>query len=183
MVSLFGACANSAISLDIAFFTILFLGTLIGVWRGFVKFVCKIAGTIFSIAIAIFFCVAFKNTLENWFGLESALRNALSATPTLGSWLSIAISFISLVILVRLLAWLVGSVGTALVEKFKPVRTVNKVLGGLLGLFSSALLLFFLLAVCYWIPVGSLHAFISDANVVGAIFNWEWFREAATLPF
>ncbi len=178
---LFSICACDAWGIDVAFFAIILLGTLFGVWRGFLRSVCKLAGTIFSLVVAFGFCVSFKNTLESWFGLETALRNAISAVPKLGTWISIIISFIALVIIVRLLAWGAGVLGKTVVKQFSALNKIDKFLGGLLGLFLGALLVFLLLSICLWIPSESLHAYISQSKVVGAIFNWDAFQNAARL--
>lgn len=178
---LFSLCACDAWGIDVAFFAILLLGTLFGVWRGFLRSVCKLAGTIFSLVVAVGFCVSFKNTLESWFGLETALVNAMPAVPKIASWISIIVSFIALVVLVRLLAWGAGILGKTVVKKFSALNAIDKFLGGLLGLFMGALLIFLLLSVCLWIPSESLHAYISESKVVGTIFNWDLFQRAARL--
>ena len=46
-------------TLDVAFFVILLVGILLGVMRGFVAGICKLAGKIFSVAVAVVFCVSF----------------------------------------------------------------------------------------------------------------------------
>ena len=50
-------------ALDLIFFLILLLGLVLGSWRGFVKGICKLAGTIFAIVVAVTFCNPFKNAL------------------------------------------------------------------------------------------------------------------------
>lgn len=171
--------AAGAWGLDIAFFVIILLGILLGVWRGLIKFVCKIAGTIFSIVIAFLCCVPFKNATEGLFGLEGVLRKSISAVPILGTWITVVISFLALAVIVRLLAWAVGAIGKALVEKVKSINAIDKTLGGLLGLLCAGLAIFFLLAICLWIPANGLHNFIESSYVVGPIFKWDWFRHAA----
>lgn len=165
--------------LDVAFFVILILGIFIGVKRGFIAGICKIAGTVFSVAVALIFCISFQETLENWFGLTTALNNAVK--EPIGEWIAVVISFILLLIFVKLGAWLVGKLGTWLVSKFAPFRIVNLFLGGILGLFKGALLIFALLAVCLWIPSDTVHEFISSSAVVGKIFTWDWFIEATKI--
>ena len=165
--------------LDIIFFALLFLGILFGARRGLIKCVCKLAGTLFSIAFAFIFCISFSNALEGWFGMETALAGSVGTT--FASILSIVISFLALVVIIRLGAWLIGKIGTALVEKFGPLGVLNRVLGGLFGLFEAALLIFFLLAVCCWINVGAVNAYIDSSYVVSAIYHWDWFIQAAHL--
>ena len=173
--------ASSAWVLDVAFIVILLLGILFGTWRGFIKGVCKLAGTIFAIFVAITFCNAFKNSLESAFGLTSAI--AAGVGETVANWLSIAIAFVLLFIIVKLGAWLLGKVGTALVDKIGVFRLVNRILGGILGLAEALILIFLVLTVCYWINVESVNTFIGQSNIVKAIYEWEWFQWAAQFNF
>ena len=180
------AAASSGWVLDVAFFAILVLATLFGTWRGFVKGVCKLAGTIFAIFVAITFSNAFKNTLEDWFGMTSAIAEGFGGTDaavTAASWISVAIAAIALFLIVKILSWLLGSVGSKLVKQFAPLRIVDRILGAVLGLAKGLFLVFLLLTICYWIPADGLHAYISESSVVGAIFRWEWFQWAAEFNF
>ena len=173
--------------LDVVFFVILIGGMLIGLRRGLVKGICKIAGTVFSVIVSTLFCIAFQNKLEAWFGLTTALTNVLitkipeEVATVLAYWIANGISFVVLVVLVKFGTWLIGKVGTALVEKSKILGKINSILGGLLGLFEGALLIFFLLAICTWINVGFIDAYIRSSFVVGRIYEWVWFQEAVRL--
>lgn len=156
--------------LDLIFFAVLFLGTLIGAKVGFIRGVCKTAGWVLSFVIPFIFCFAFKDALENWFGLESSISNGIG-NATLGGWITVVISYILLFIIVKLGTWLIGLAGGALADSVKAVSVVNHILGAVLGLLETAALILFLLLICTWIPSGSLHAFINDSTVVGAIFR------------
>ena len=185
-LNILASAGSSAWILDVVFFVILLLGLLIGSWRGFVKGICKLAGTIFAIFVAFTFCNPFKNTLENWFGLTSAMANAFGGTDaalTAASWISIIISFLILFVIVKLLSWLLGKIGTGLVNKSKALSTVNRVLGAILGLVKGIFLIFLILTICYWLPIDGLHTYIGESSVVGVIFDWEWFRWAAEFRF
>ena len=171
---------TSAWILDVLFFVLLLGGTLLGVKQGLLKGVCKIAGTIFSIVVAVLFCISFQNTLENWFGLTTALTEAIKI-PLLAYWIANIISFIILFVVVRLGAWLIGSVGTAIVERVKWLAKLNAALGGLLGMFKSFLVIFTLLAFFSWINVGAVNDYISSSFVVGGLYNSDWFRAAVQL--
>lgn len=166
--------------LDVLFFVFLLGGTLLGVKQGLINGVCKIAGTIFSVVVAFVFCIAFQNTLESWFGLTTALTEAIKI-PLLAYWIANIISFIVLFVLVRVGAWLIGHVGTALVKQSKGLAKLNMALGGLLGMFKSFLVVFVLLALCTWINAGTINDYISSSFVVGGIYNWSWFRKAVQL--
>ena len=79
-------------ALDVIFFLILLLGLVLGSWRGFVKGICKLAGTIFAIVVAVTFCNPFKNALESWFGMTSLFASGVG--ETFGSILAVIVSFI-----------------------------------------------------------------------------------------
>ena len=174
--------AAGAWVLDVVFFAIIALGILGGVALGFLRGVCKIAGTIFSVALSVAFCVPFKNDLERWFGLQSALANSIGSALA-ASWISTIISFLVLGVVIRLLAWLLGHVGTAIVEKSEAMKTVNRFLGGLLGLVGAAAVIFLLLAIFFWISAPSIDAYICDSTIVGAIYQWDGFQFAARFSF
>ena len=174
--------AKGAWTLDVLFFVLLFFGILFGVRMGFLKSVCKLAGTIFSIVIAVTFCVPLQASLEGTFGWTSAINNSIGSPW--GKWIMVIVSFIFLILLVKLGCWALGGVGTALIDHFAPIRIINMFLGGILGAFEMFTLLFVLFAIFRWIPSESLHEFISSSSVVGSIFNpnaGSWFYEATNL--
>ena len=98
----------------------------------------------------------------------------------LAKWISIAIAFVLLVVIVKLGAVLLDKCLSGLAETCTPFRVVNRLLGGLLGLLKAAILLFLLLAVCSWIPVQGLHDFLSSTAIVGPIFRSDWFAAATS---
>lgn len=162
---------------DVVFFAILFLGLLFGVMRGFVKGICKLAGTIFAIVFGVAFCMPMKNSLDSTFGLTEALGGT-----TVAGWISVVISFIALVVIIKFGAWLVGKLGSALIDKAKPIKVVDKILGGLLGLAKALLVIFILLAILKWIGAEAIDEFIAQTTVLKGIYNSEWFATAFTLP-
>ncbi len=173
--------SSGAWVLDVIFFALILGGILIGVAHGFLRGVCKLAGTVFAVAFAFFFCMPMHGSLEKSFGLTTALTKAFG-NATVAGWVSIAISFVALFVIVKVGAWLIGKFGTSLVERIAPLRVVNRVLGGLLGLAKALILIFLLLALCSWINAPAINECISSSAVVGSIYNWEWFRWAVALP-
>ncbi len=156
--------------LDVVFFVVLLIGSLIGAKVGLLKGVCKIAGWVLSILVPFVWCTAFKGALENWFGMVTAIADALN-NATLAEWISIAISFVGLFILVRVGTFLLGKLGTVLVNGLKPAAIANQVLGAVLGLVEAFIVAYFLMLVCGWLPIESVHAFIESSTVVGAIYR------------
>lgn len=110
--------------------------------------------------------------------IPAGTTTAMMISSVLAKWISIAISFVALIILVKLGAVLIGKLFTALCEKVTLFRILNKTMGGLFGLIEAMIGVFFLLAVCSWIPVESLQNFLSSTTVVGAIYRSEWFANA-----
>lgn len=173
--------ASGAWALDVAFVVILLLGILFGAWRGFIKGLCKLAGTFVAIFVAFTFCNAFKNTLESAFGLTSAMAGGIGETAA--SWVSIIISFLALFLITKVGAWLLGTIGKLLVDKVKAFAAIDRFLGGLLGLAEALVLIFLLLSICTWINVEAVNSFIGESSIVKAIYEWEWFRWAANFNF
>ena len=165
--------ASSAWILDVVFFVILILGILFGSWAGFVRGVCKLAGTIFAIFVAVTFCNAFKNSLESAFGMTTAIANGVG--ETVANWLSLIISFVLLFLIVKIGSWLLGKIGTALVNKVSVVRVINRILGGLLGLADSLFLIFLLINICYWITAESTNNLMAYSYITNATYHWEGF--------
>lgn len=166
---------------DLVFILLLVAGILLGAWRGFVAGVCKLAGTIVAVLIALSFCNVFKNSLESWFGLTTALTGAVG--EKFAGWISIAISFAVLFAVVKLTVWLLEKLGSGLIERSQVFSKINRFLGGLLGLAEAAVVIFLILSICYWIDVEAVNTFLSESTIVSAIYNWEWFVWAAEFHF
>lgn len=219
--------------LDVAFFLILLGGLALGVSRGFISGICKLAGTLFALAFAFFFCVSFEGFLENLFGMTSAISDgfvslfsknaafaadlsgtelapalenagvpsfiasiivnafegasvpegttaAMLISPVIAKWIAIAISFVLLVILLKLATFLADKLFSGVVDSVTPLRIINRTLGGILGLLKGAITVFLLLAICSWLPIDSLHDFIGESGIVGQIFYSDWFRSATS---
>ena len=225
--------ASASWIMDLLFFVVLVGGLALGVQRGFIKGICSLAGTLFSIAFAFFFCVSFELFLDNVFGMTTAISNglvgafsgseamstpigsgdlaqalkdagvpsfiaggivsafegmgvpdgttpAMLVAPVVAKWIGIAISFVLLIIIMKLGTWLLGKLLTAIVDRILVVGTMNMVLGGLLGLFKALILLFILFMILSWIPSDSMHNFIAESGVVGKIYVSDWFDNATS---
>ena len=174
--------AAGAWVLDVLFFVLMIAGILFGVWRGFLKGICKLAGTIFAGVIAVTFCVSLQASLDKSFGWTTKINTAIGAPW--GKWIMVIVSFVFLLLLVQGGCWAIGAAGTALVDRFAPFRIINMILGGILGAFQMFTILFVLFAIFRWIPSESLHNFISSSTVMGAIYNptpGSWFYAATNL--
>lgn len=105
---------------------------------------------------------------------------AMLLGSTLAKWISIVISFVLLIVLVKLAAVILDKSLSGLVDKVAPFRVINQLLGALLGLLKAGILAFVLLAICSWIPVEGLHNFLSSTAIVGPIFRSDWFAAATS---
>lgn len=105
---------------------------------------------------------------------------AMLLGSTLAKWISIVISFVLLIVLVKLAAVILDKSLSGLVDKVAPFRVINQLLGALLGLLKAGILAFVLLAICSWIPVEGLHNFLSSTAIVGPIFRSDWFAVATS---
>lgn len=230
--------ASAGWILDLAFFLILLAGTAYGAYRGFVHGILKLAGTIFALVFAFFFCVSFANSLETCFHMTSAITTGISGaiakngaygtaflndvagadlsdalaqigigaiprwliarsfggvevipagtTPALligsvlAKWISMAISFLLLFLIIKFGTILINKLFSAIKDSVPPIRVVDQALGGVLGLVKACILIFILLLICTWLPFEGLHSFISSAGIVGKIFNSDWFANATS---
>lgn len=73
-----GLLAAAGWVLDVVFFVLLILGTLLGTRRGFVGGLLKIATTWFALLFALMFCVSFANFLELCFHMTSGITTGIS---------------------------------------------------------------------------------------------------------
>lgn len=105
---------------------------------------------------------------------------AMLLGSTLAKWISIVISFVLLIVLVKLAAVILDKSLSGLVDKVAPFRVINQLLGALLGLLKAGILAFVLLAICSWIPIEGLHNFLSSTAIVGPIFRSDWFAAATS---
>lgn len=167
--------------IDVVFIGILLFGLIFGVTRGFVRGVCKIAGTIFSLVVAFFFCNQLSASLESQFGLTTMLANAIGSA-NVAYWIMVVGSFIVLAVIVRLLAWLVGKIGKTLIEKSKALACVDRVLGGILGVAEALIVVLLVLLILKWISFDAVNAYLGQSMIVGKLYFGEWLEWLAAFP-
>lgn len=172
--------------LDVIFFIVLLLGIFLGAKAGFIKSVCKIAGFVFAGIVAFTFANALSAKFEEWFGFTSLMASGALSMKVAG-WISYVICFIILGVGTKLAAWLLGKVGTALADSFKPFEVINRFAGGLFGLIEALFVLFLVMTIFYWIANGlnvtAINDFISSSGVVGAIYKSDFFAYLANFSF
>lgn len=105
---------------------------------------------------------------------------AVLISSVLAKWISIVISFVALILLIKLGALLITKLFGALKINFAPLRVVDQALGAILGLLKACVLIFILLLLVNWLPITSIHDFVAGSGVVGAIFKADWFQAATS---
>ncbi len=98
----------------------------------------------------------------------------------LAKWITVAIAFLLLLLLVRLGAWGIQKLFGVIKNALAPLRIVDQVLGAVLGLAKALFWIFVLLLVCNWLPFAGLQSFIASSNIVGKIYTDEWFQSATS---
>ncbi|MDE6273537.1 MAG: CvpA family protein [Clostridiales bacterium] len=126
-----------------------------------------------------FVASAIMSTFEGM-GVPEGTTPAMLVAPLVAKWIAVAISFVLLIIIMKGGTWIVGKLLTAFIGKIPVLRTVNMVLGGLLGLFEALILLFIVFMILSWIPSETMHSFIAESGVVGKIFVSDWFANATS---
>ena len=105
---------------------------------------------------------------------------AMLIGSVLAKWITIAISFILLIILIRLAVFFLSKVFDSVIDKFAPLRIVNQFLGAILGFVKAFILIFVILTIFNWLPIASFHAYIQSSGLVGKIFVSNWFQNATS---
>ena len=189
------SASTSGVVVDIVFFLLIIGGIFAGAQRGFISGVSRLAGTLFAIAFALFFCVSFSAFLENNFGMTSSISDGLTGafsnlemlntdisaknletaleeakipgfiasiivsvfadmqlpegttiamliSPIVAHWISVVISFVLLIILIKLAVWLVDKIFSRAAEykvKYNPNKPQVSFLS-MSGIYLNAIL-------------------------------------------
>lgn len=99
-------------------------------------------------------------------------------SPVLAKWMSIAIAFIALIILVKLAVVIVGKVLSALIERIPVINSINALLGGILGLAKMCIGLFLIFAVLHWLNIPSVNDFFAQSVIIKWFYFSEWFENS-----
>lgn len=94
----------------------------------------------------------------------------------LAKWISIVISFILLILFARLGIRLIAKLFKKVRDHFAPLKLVDQILGAFLGFAKACILIFVILAICNWLPIDAVHAYIESSNIAGKIAASEWFH-------
>lgn len=103
---------------------------------------------------------------------------AMLISSVLTKWIVVVIAFLSLLLLIKLSAWLITKIFDAIKDKVAPIKVIDQVLGAMLGFVKAGIGIFLLLLICNWLPIQAIHAYIESSTIVGKIFVSEWFRNA-----
>lgn len=135
----------------------------------------EVSAALEEIGIGKFYCFLIGLAFKNVEVVPKGATAALLLGSAIAKWLAIIISFILLLLIVRLGFWLVSKLFKGLITRIAPIRIIDQSLGGIFGFIEALVLVFLILLICNWIPINSLHEFISSSGIVGAIFRSEWF--------
>ena len=102
---------------------------------------------------------------------------ALLIGSILAKWIANVISFALLIVLLRVGVFFMSRFLTKVIDKLAPFRIANQFLGALLGFLKACFLLFIVLTVLGWLPLGST---LESSAIVGSIVNSEWFHNATS---
>lgn len=105
---------------------------------------------------------------------------AILLASVLAKWISVAIAFVLLIVLVRFGALFITKLFDAVKNKAAPVRIVDQALGAILGLCKALFLIFMLLLICNWLPINALQNYIASSTIVEKIYTSEWFQSATS---
>ncbi len=146
----------------------------------------ELSGTVneetLAIAMPSFFAKIIANSLVGQ-TLPAGTTGAMLLGGVVAKWIAVVISFLLLIILIKLAVWLTSTLLSRTIEKIIFLRVVNRALGACFGFLSGGMCIFFLLSVCSWLPIPALHSFLSSSGVVGAIFSSAWFQSATSYVF
>ena len=137
---------------DIILIAVLVLSTVIGIWRGFISMIMPLIGIIVGVILA----GLYAPTVGGWLPIDNA-ENAKWAGYAIILVATLIISIILAVVLTKLvhlvlLGWL------------------NRLLGGILGLASGALLCAASLAACVKYGIGT--DFIQGSGIAQLLLDW-----------
>lgn len=102
---------------------------------------------------------------------------ALLIGSILAKWIANVISFLLLIVLIRVGVIFLSKAVTKVTDKIAPFRIANQFLGALLGFLKACFLLFIVFTILGWLPLESV---LDSSAIVGNIVNSEWFQNATS---
>lgn len=103
---------------------------------------------------------------------------AMLVAPVFAQWTCVAISFVALVIIMKISVLLIGKIFSSIIEKIPGLNALNKILGALLGLFEMAVLLFFVFSLLHWLAIPAVDDYLQTTYIIKHIYFSEWFASA-----
>lgn len=108
--------------------------------------------------------------------IPSGTTAATLIGSVLAKWISIIISFVLLLVLIRVGAFFLAKALKKVVDKFAPTRTIDQLLGALLGFAKAFFVVSLVIMFFNWLPITGVRNMIISSHVVGPIARSEWFR-------
>lgn len=138
--------------LDAVLIVVLIISTLLGVWRGLISMLLPLIGLILGIYVAGKHC----GTVGGWLPIDN---------PEHAKWAAYAIIVIAFLIIFGILAFFVRKF-----VHWTLLGWVDRLLGGILGLVSGALLIAAVLAACVKFEFGA--GAIHDSGIAQLFLDW-----------
>lgn len=180
--------------IDLILLILLVFGILVGLKRGFILQLFHLAGFIISFVVAMRYYDVLSPRLELWIPYPELPENAawavfLGETSMENAFYN-AIAFFVIFFAVRVLLHIIASM-LDFVAELPILRSLNKLLGGVLGFIEVYLILFLLLYIGALVPVGAVQTVIERSEIAAFIiehtpyFSEEirrlWFEHVVTM--
>lgn len=155
---------------DVVLLGILLIGLVAGMARGFIRGICKLGGTIAALIVAFMFCVPLAGYLEglgaiNW--LVDLVKNGQVAY-----WITVGAAFIILTLLTKLVAFILGKIGKAIIQTSKVLTFIDRALGALLGMAMALLFVGIVFALFNLVKITAVIEYIEAGKVTNWLYNW-----------
>lgn len=175
---------------------VLIFGILMGIRRGFVLQLIQLVGFFVAIIVARLYYEKLASHLSLWIPYpeltnDSAWALFLNSMPLENAFYN-AISFALIFIVTRIVLQIIGYM-LDFVAKFPILRTINKLLGAILGFIEIYILTFFALFVLALLPVATIQEKLADSFLVKLIVKHTpilsslmenlWFTESLSQMF
>jgi len=165
---------------DYTILGIVLLSTALGLWKGFLRTVLGLVGTIVSLVIAYFLAQYTANALLNWgwcnnliLGETGSLAAAVGGNEGLAKGIFVIIVMVIMFIILRLILLLLNKLIKKLTKK-KGIGGIDRFLGLVVGLARGVLIVMVILAISSFIAP-SIPAFeraITESAIGRHFYSW-----------
>ncbi len=167
---------QTAILLDVAFFVVLFIFSLIGARKGAIRSIIGLLSTILAVVFAFVFASSMADVLEDWFGLQSGIAGGLEKVFARLKGFDLDISTAGIEEALKnatLPGFLVDGIAEAIADPDVPqgttlARKAGEVASGYICRFLSWIVVFLAVKLAMRLLSGVLHKIAEKVPAVGA---------------